>query len=209
MPSDEGYIKFQLDWQPADPVSLAEISELNDIRQRLYRYGWIGFDEQLKVGFGNLSRRDASHHGGLFLISGTQTGARPQLTGAHYTWVTHYDLAQNQLSCRGPLRASSESMTHAAAYAASAQIGAVLHIHHRAAWEAVLHQWPTTPVDVAYGTPAMAQAVQNLLGSLDTTQPQLIAMGGHEEGLLATGATAATAYAHLAQAMEEVMKRRK
>jgi L-ribulose-5-phosphate 4-epimerase len=203
---EDGYIKFDLDWQSAAPPAVAEVEAIDTYRQKLYDHRWIGYDPRLSVGYGNISRRGHSGQGGLFLISGTRTGAVPQLGPEHYTWITHYDLSANQVRCQGPIQASAETMTHAAAYEASPRIEAVLHIHHRAAWQAMRDLWPTTDPAVPYGTPDMAYAVRDLLCDLDPAQPQVIVMGGHPEGLLATGPGLEAAYQALVQAMQGCAK---
>ena len=88
------------------------------------------------TGFGNLSARSSNTN--RFYITGTATGKHPELTKNHYCLVTDYDIRQNRLSCRGPVRASAESMTHAAIYESAPDVGAVYHIHHKALWRSML-----------------------------------------------------------------------
>jgi L-ribulose-5-phosphate 4-epimerase len=68
-------------------------------------------------------------------------------------------------------------------------VNAVIHVHDEALWEASLGRVPTTPADVAYGTPAMAREIARLLVTREYAERGVAAMAGHEGGLLATGAT--------------------
>ncbi|MBI1192007.1 MAG: hypothetical protein GC205_02375 [Bacteroidetes bacterium] len=124
-----------------------------------------------------------------FIISGTQTGNRAQLDGRYYVRVLSVHAPANALRCEGPIDASSESMTHAAVYAADPNIGCVLHVHHLEHWRRLLHQVPTTAAEVAYGTPAMAQEVSRLFLETELRKEGVFAMAGHEEGLVSFGAT--------------------
>lgn len=199
---DEGYIKFQLEWKDGPSPNSSEVASLQSIREILYEKQWIGFDPQLNVGFGNISSRCAAPSDFHFLITGTQTGQHAHLRPEHFTYVSSYDFQANSLTCTGPIQASSESMTHAAAYEASSEIGAVIHIHEINAWKRLMHQIPTTSESITYGTPEMAFAVKDLLSQLDNSQPQVIVMGGHEAGLLATDAHLDIALEHLVKVME-------
>ncbi|GAB5527515.1 MAG: hypothetical protein Roseis2KO_53870 [Roseivirga sp.] len=183
---DDGVIKFQLDWQDGVAPAFQEMEQLMYWRDRMYELGLIGFDKKYEVGFGNISLLPGSLPN--FVISGTQTGHIPRLGASHYTEVTGYSIAENHLSCRGPVKASSESLTHAAIYEAKPEIKAVIHIHHDAQWEAWLDEVPTTSAEVPYGTPEMAAEIQRLFRENDKT-PEVIAMAGHQGGLISFGAT--------------------
>lgn len=189
---DEGYIKYQIHWTEAPPLSL-DLSELIRTRNLLYKRGWIGEYPDLGIGFGNVSQRCP----GGFVVSGTQTGHLPQLTEKHFSLVNRYDLDQNELWCSGPVKASSEALTHAAIYACDPSIQAVLHIHHKAWWNHLLHRVPTTSADVPYGTPEMAREVTRLFGSEGLAQAKILAMAGHEEGILSFGSSTAEALQRL------------
>jgi L-ribulose-5-phosphate 4-epimerase len=138
------------------------------------------------VGFGNLSSRVSENQ---FFITGTTTGHLSQLTERQYTLVTQYDFSRNSLSCIGPIRASSESLSHAACYESDPTIGAVIHIHSIELWEKWLNKIPTTPCDVEYGTPEMAYAIRGLCCLARNTGERILVMGGHREGILAFGET--------------------
>lgn len=112
--TDEGYIKFSCDWTKGPPFENAAIAELNKWRRPLFDAGLVGQYEDTGVGFGNMSMRSGPDV--QFVISGTQTGHLADLTGAHYAEVTNYDIEGNRITCHGPVKASSESLTHAAIY---------------------------------------------------------------------------------------------
>lgn len=188
---DEGVIKFELDWQEGPPPDPALVAVLNRWREPLYAAGLIGHYRELDVGYGNLSIRGRGD--GHFIVSGTQTGHLAQPGAEHYTLVTDYDIAANRLSCRGPVRASSESMTHAALYELSAGIGAVVHVHSATLWRRYGKRLPTTRPDVAYGTPAMADEFRRLYRDTAFAADGVAVMGGHEDGIVATGAGVAQA----------------
>ena len=179
---DEGYIKFGLEWKKTPPLEGRSWKEINRFRTWLYKKGLIG-QYSNGVGFGNLSMGSRRR----FLISGTQTGGRPRLDSRHYTWVTGYCIDHNQVFCQGPVKASSESLTHAAFYSAWDAIGAVIHVHHREKWNDLKGRMPTTDSSIPYGTPAMAETISNLLEEKYVRQKRMILMGGHEEGIITFG----------------------
>lgn len=184
---DEGYIKFDIDFTPAPPLydAAEEIAELNFYRSKMYRLGFIGaYDDG--IGFGNISKR-YSKNPQQFIISGTQTGSLAKLTDQHYTLVTSVDIPGNKLSCSGPVKASSESLTHAALYSMSPEIGAVIHIHAMELWKKLLNKVPTSAADVPYGTPAMALEMQRLYQQQGLDKLKILVMAGHEEGIITFG----------------------
>lgn len=189
--NDNGHIKFQLDWQRAPAIASDLIRELADWRQLLYDAGLIGWYHDAGIGFGNLSARLGSSNS--FVISGNSTGNLRLLGPEHFAIVTAVDLAANRITCRGPIRASSESMTHAALYALDPAIGAVVHVHSATLWEALRDEVPTTAAEVAYGTPAMARELQRLYRESDLCERRIAVMGGHFEGLVTTGQSIAEA----------------
>ena len=188
---DEGVIKFELDWEVGPAPDPALVAELNRWREPLFAAGLIGHYREADVGYGNLSIR--SRGDGHFVISGTQTGHIAAPGPEHYALVTSYDIAANRLRCRGPVRASSESMTHAALYELSAEIGAVVHVHSAALWQTLRNRLPTTRPDVGYGTPEMADEFRRLYRETEFAVGGLAVMGGHEEGIVATGCDVAQA----------------
>jgi len=184
---DEGYIKFELDWQRGLVIENADVDELIRWRRPLYSAGLIGHYDELGVGFGNLSKRSSSD--GLFVISGTQTGHLCELCPEHFALVTGFDVARNRVSCRGPIEASSESMTHAVLYEIDDAIGAVAHVHSRELWESLGGKIPTTDSKIAYGTPEMAEEFRRLFRQTTFPTGGIAVMGGHESGLIGIGHT--------------------
>jgi L-ribulose-5-phosphate 4-epimerase len=182
---DEGYIKFDSEWHRDVPLAETVIAGLNHWRQRLYAAGLIGFYEKLQVGFGNISMRYGEPV--QFIISGTQTGHMPVLSNEHYVLVTEHDVARNHVICRGPVEASSESLTHAALYDLDSAIQAVVHVHSKIMWPRLMHKVPTTDVSVFYGTPEMAHEFTRLYRDTEFAKTGIAAMAGHDEGIISIG----------------------
>lgn len=182
---DEGYIKFDIDWQRGSPPDAQTVANLNRWRKPLYEAGLIGEYTDLGIGFGNISMRSGA--AGQFVISGTQTGHLDDLGPEHYALVTGYDIAANRVSCRGQVKASSESMTHAAIYELNPAITGVVHVHNAAMWNRLINRLPTTNPDVAYGTPAMAQEFLRLYDNTDFADDGVAIMAGHDEGIISFG----------------------
>jgi ribulose-5-phosphate 4-epimerase/fuculose-1-phosphate aldolase len=180
---EEGYIKYHCDWIQEQVIKPEQIHDINKWRSMLMMKGFIGMYDN-GIGFGNISMRMDQH---VFMISGSATGGIKELTADHYALVTDFNLAQNQLTCKGMTTASSESLTHAAIYACSKETNAVVHIHHKEKWSSLLHQAATTDSSIAYGTPEMAFAIQRLIKEDKVGPSRIIVMGGHEEGLIAYG----------------------
>lgn len=181
-------------------------------RHPLRALGWLGREEGRYggYGFGNLSARVAGELAdrlGLdrtdfpFLVTGSQTGGVERLGLGGFALVERHDTAANRLWSRGEVAASSESLTHAALYAASPRVGAVLHVHAPELWrrrrELGLAE---ISAEIAYGTPEMAREVAAVAGGDSHSggggEPGgagLLAMAGHEDGILAWGPDPAAA----------------
>lgn len=185
MTIDEGYIKYDSHWTEAPATEIKPAAELERCRYPLYKAGLVGEYAELGIGFGNISRRCSGR--GQFLITGTQTGNLEHTTAEHYSLVTAFDIERNSVSCEGPVQASSEAMTHAAIYALDESIGAIVHVHNKAAWERYLNRLPSTRPDIAYGTPAMAHEFARLYAETDFQRNGVAVMAGHEEGLISFG----------------------
>ncbi|BBA34547.1 putative integral membrane protein [Methylocaldum marinum] len=190
----EGVIKYRLNFTAAPAVDHVVIAELNAWRTILYRLRLTGLDPRRYGGlaYGNASIRQGP---AAFLISGTQTGGHPRISAEHYSLVTGFDLEQNLIIAQGPIAPSSEALTHAAVYRSENGIECVLHVHSPEIWEkAETLGIPVTDPKVGYGTPEMALEVGHLV--LDSKNP-VIAMGGHEDGIIAFGGTVEEAAASL------------
>jgi len=181
----EGYIKFIINWTKSGPVIPdEELVKLTTWREILYNLGMVGADEE-GIGFGNISIRKAgSRH---FYITGSATGTLQNLNKEHYCLVTGFNLDENTLACTGPIKASSESMSHAAIYSEFPGAGAVIHIHHYLFWKNLLNRVPTTQKSVEYGTPEMAREIIRLLREPGTLEGRIIVMGGHKDGIIVYG----------------------
>lgn len=182
---DEGYVKYTSDWRPGPAPDDALVSQLNEWRRPLRAAGLIGHYDEHDVGYGNISMRAAA--AGQFVISGTQTGHLERTSGEHYALVIRSDIAANSVSSIGPVKPSSEALTHAALYALSPAINAVVHVHSSTLWRRLRDALPTTDAAIAYGTPAMAREFERLWHQSDFRQRGIAVMAGHEEGLVSVG----------------------
>ncbi|BBM83733.1 class II aldolase/adducin family protein [Candidatus Uabimicrobium amorphum] len=190
----EGVIKFELRFFPYPAVHEKNIACLNSWRNTLYEYNLIGQDPTRYdgAGFGNVSKRCPPFFQPCgkrrFFITGTQTGLKSLLTTEDYTTVLEYNIAQNMIVAEGPVKPSSESLTHGAIYDADDNIRYVFHTHSPEIWHnAKRLEIPVTHPDVEYGTVEMAQEVKRLFYHSDVAQKQIFSMGGHEDGIITFG----------------------
>ncbi len=189
MSREEGIIKFQCDWKKTKPFSDTKTVELIRFRQLLFKKKWIGCYPD-GIGYGNLSCRKSAN---TFYISGSATGDVESFGDRHISIVTEFELQENQLKCMGPVKASSESLSHAVIYQSLPEVQAVIHIHNGRLWKNNLFKAPTTPKSIPYGTPQMAEEIKTHLAS----NQGVIIMGGHEEGIIAYGPDFTTSYSLL------------
>ena len=183
---DEGVVKYRCDWEEADPVAAANIADLMTWRERLHSWGLIGVYEN-GIGFGNVSVRLGNSC--QFVISGTQTAHLSALGPESYCIVTEFNLEQNFLGCRGPVQASSESLTHAALYLHREDVGGIIHVHNPKLWQQLLFKVPTTRKEIPYGTPQMALEMFRLFEEENLAERKILAMAGHEDGIICFGST--------------------
>lgn len=184
MSQQEGVIQFKLSHRAGEAVHYAELDALSYWHERLHALHLIGQDPARYDGlaYGNMSHRLNNN---TFIISGTQTGGMSTPGAAHYAHVDNCDIANNQVRSHGPIRPSSECMSHAAIYAARADTMAIIHVHSPAIWQHhKLLGLANTPADVGYGTPEMAQAIAHSLKQFQHTDHGCIAMLGHEDGII-------------------------
>lgn len=186
---DEGVIKFQCRHEVGPAPSFDSVDALIDARQSLYKRGLIGVYED-GIGFGNISVR-LSLGGELerpqFIVSASQTGHVEQVQPKHFVVVDSYSIIENWVECTGPLKASSESLTHAMIYELFPTANAVIHVHNAEAWNALQGLVPTTGAAVPYGTVQMAREIERLLRETDLSTQKILVMAGHEEGILTFG----------------------
>jgi L-ribulose-5-phosphate 4-epimerase len=181
---DEGYIKFNSELHQTPPPSEWVVEEVNMWRDRMYALGYIGAYEG-GIGYGNISVK--SDLLSEFIVTGSGTGTIPILFADHFTRVSSYSIDANSVVCEGRIDASSESMTHAAVYACAPDARGVIHIHSRSHWEALLDKIPTTSKAAAYGTPEMAREIKRLFDETNFPEIRVMAMAGHDEGILSYG----------------------
>ena len=205
----EGVVKFELHFTRAAPPDFAPLRALNTWRTLLHRLGLIGQEPARYggVGFGNVSQRLVGDPTG-FVITGTQTGGLAALTAGQYTVIDACDIERNRVVAHGPIEPSSESLTHAMLYRLSPDIHYVFHVHAPLLWRrAQALGIACTRPDVAYGTPAMAAEMECLCRAGDLARQGIVAMGGHEDGVVALGASADDAGLTLVRALLKALAR--
>jgi len=186
------YIKFSCERVAAEITSFEGLAELNAHRRKLLQLGLIGVDPN-GIRFGNLSVRDGATDN--FYVTGSATAGIQELTLADCAKVVACDFERNCVRYEGSALPSSESLTHAAIYKSDATAGAVIHCHDSKLWAAVLNQAPTTSRAAEYGTPQLAYEIMQLFKRTDV--PKIIAMAGHEAGILTFGKDLEEAFAVL------------
>jgi len=215
---DEGVIKFSAT-HTQEPLSArrhgAMVCTLAAWREIMMKTQLVGQDANLYggAGYGNISARVGPPSSGrgqrAMLITGTQTGGLRRVGLDHFCLVERYDYKRNHVHSRGLIQPSSESMTHGAIYDLSPHIRFVFHGHGAVIWrQAQALRIPTSDPSVAYGTPAMAEEVHRLYRASSLAEKGILAMGGHEDGIIVFGATAEQAgqvlISYLARAYERV-----
>jgi ribulose-5-phosphate 4-epimerase/fuculose-1-phosphate aldolase len=215
---DEGVIKFTADHQSTElaPRLYGETcARLIAWREILFQTGLVGQDPARYggAGYGNVSGRVGGLPGNpgarAFLVTGTQTGGRPCMALADFCVVQEYDDERNWVRSQGPIRPSSESMTHGAIYDLSPVIRFVLHAHCPVIWkQARALRIPETDARVPYGTPEMAREVKRLYRSTALPDLRIFSMAGHEDGIIVFGRTVEEAgevmIRYLARAYERI-----
>jgi hypothetical protein len=190
MSEDEGVIKFNLSFEITSADLRHDFSDLDHWHQTLKQATILGQDDQRYggLGFGNLSERLPDRS---FLISGTQTGSLDRLEPEHYSRVLKVDLVGNRVWAQGRVKPSSESLTHAVIYRLDTNIRFVFHVHSPDIWRnrEVLFL-PETTVDIPYGTIEMASAVRQLSDAGAFRERRILAMAGHEDGIISFAETA-------------------
>jgi L-ribulose-5-phosphate 4-epimerase len=93
-------------------------------------------------------------------------------------------------------------LTHGAIYDLSTHIRVVLHAHAPMIWRRARElRLPTTDAAIGYGTVGMAREVQRLYQQTALSERQILAMGGHEDGVIAFGKNAEEAGGILVQTL--------
>lgn len=199
----EGVIKFKYSLKKSLPLQEETYIELEKWRAIFFKMNLIGEYKSEKVGYGNISKR-LRKTGDEFVISGTQTGKLPHLDGMGYTKIIKCDLKKMNLEALGPIAPSSESLTHFAVYHTCPQVSFVFHVHHKGMWDFMLkNNFDATPSNIDYGTQEMATEVKKLIGQKSSG---IIAMAGHQDGIISYGATAEEAGKIILETMKESRK---
>ena len=195
MNEKEGVVKYTLQYSVGPAIEFSGLAELNAWRKLLYKLGLIGEDPNRYggVGFGNLSIRVppfvAPPRARRFLITGTQTGSKLELSSSNYSLVTHSDPEGNRLVAEGPVAPSSEALTHGMVYALDEHIRVVMHVHSPDIWKHADELGiAATSRRATYGTPEMAAEVRQLLQT-GAAHGHILVMGGHEDGVISFGET--------------------
>jgi len=184
MNQEEGTIKFNCIWEKTGPVVPQDVFlTLNKWRCAMFDLHLIGAYAN-GVGYGNISLRVQGSR--YFFITGSATGNFERSAPEHYALVTSCNFKKNSVICSGPVKASSESLSHAAIYECRKNIGAVIHIHHLKMWEKLLDQEPATSFEFQFGTPEIALEIKNLVFKQGTSMG-VVVMAGHKEGILFYG----------------------
>ncbi len=197
---DEGAIKFHAEHRD-ETLSARRFGELVcqlvAWREILALTRLVGQEPALYGGFGygNVSGRTGAPGNARgrrsFLITGTQTSGRRCVGLEDFCRVESYDEKRNRVVSRGAVLPSSESMTHGAIYDLGPHIRFVFHAHSAVIWQRARElRLPTTDAAVPYGTPEMAREVARLSRTTALLEKQILAMGGHEDGILAFGRSA-------------------
>ena len=188
MKDDEGETKYKENYTKAKALTNSQISELNRMRNLLFDCGFIGQDNSRYkgYGYGNASCRMGTDQ---YIITGRQTGGIERLTNQHYTVVLDSKSELNSVDSKGPIRASSEAMTHGVLYKLDRSINFVCHGHYPLIWNnSDFLELPTTNDHVKYGTPEMADEVRRLYRESNLKDKRIFSMGGHEDGIISFGA---------------------
>ncbi len=181
----EGVIKFNCYWTQSGPVISDEpFNILNYWREVLFNMDLIGAYEN-GVGFGNMSCRLGDSN--KFYITASATGEIPVLEPGHYVRVEGCNFEDNAVRCTGPLKASSESLTHGAIYRADPGTNAIIHVHSMELWEKLIDRVPTTKKEFDYGTPGLALDIFRLFKETNVIEKRILVMGGDPSGIITFG----------------------
>lgn len=191
----EGVIKYTLSHEWGSLLSLFEkkiehtldwslLTTVDEVRTVLHDAHLIGAYPS-GISYGNISLRVENG----FLISGSGTGLSRVLGLEGYSFVLSCIPEKNQVISYGPVHPSSESMTHAAIYRACSEAQCVIHVHSASLFNVLLSKpIPRTPASIAYGTPELFWAVNDLVSAFPE-ESGLFITAGHIEGIFAYAPT--------------------
>jgi ribulose-5-phosphate 4-epimerase/fuculose-1-phosphate aldolase len=212
----EGVTQFEAvhQFRPLEAHTCAEpVQELAAWREILTRLGLLGqHPERYEgLGYGNVSARlgpmGNASPAPRYLITGTQTGGKRIVGLGDFCVVERCEVGANRVASYGPVAPSSESLTHGALYEAGPSIRVVLHGHCPEIWRQArrLHL-PGTAPHAQNGTQEMAREVRRLYRESAASELGLLVMGGHEDGVLAFGRSAAEAGSALVRQLARALE---
>jgi L-ribulose-5-phosphate 4-epimerase len=211
MSETEGVIQYQLAYTAAELESTDGLDEIIAWRRMLRLLGLVGQDPVRYggFGFGNISlclqRESQTPDRPPFVITGSQTGHLAEFAPQNFAEVVDWDTNRNWVEARGPARPSSEALSHAAVYAASGDVGCVMHAHSPDIWRHASElPFATTPVEATCGTPRMAREVRRVVQSDPSSR--ILIMLGHEDGVIAWGVSAEAAGVTLLTALAQAYR---
>ena len=199
----EGVIKFRLHHERR-PLERHRFEEacvtLDALRASVRRVGALGRDPDRYdgAGFGNVSLRlgpaAVQNGAATMLITGSQTGGLARVFLEHLAVVRRSDDVGQEVWSFGLTEPSSEAMTHSAIYDLDRSIRFVVHGHCPALWRRAAELGvPCTAESVRYGTAEMAAEMRRLYRESRLPSVGVLAMRGHEDGVVAFGHRAAEA----------------
>ncbi len=194
MTTAEGTIQFRYRLGApgtADSVDADRFARMAAWRTILRQLDLIGRQPNRYDGYayGNLSVRDCNQ-ANRFFVTASQTGGEAAFERTHLVRIDRWNAPHFEVDATGTAAPSSESITHGMLYAADPSIAWVMHVHSPAIWRAAIRlRLPVTGETVAYGSPAMANAVAGLLDR-HRDRPLVFATLGHLDGVFACGSSA-------------------
>jgi ribulose-5-phosphate 4-epimerase/fuculose-1-phosphate aldolase len=179
--------KFHTRFTRSEPPAAANVAELIPWCRRFAQLGLVG------QAMGNLSLRSAH---GLII---TPTGTDPlTITPELLVEVMQVDIAKRELVAVGIREPSSESLLHAAIYAARPEINAIFHGHSGPLLAAADRLGiPVTAREQPYGTPALVAEVLAVARQCD-----FLVMRNH--GFVALGKSAAQAGRRVEEVLQQL-----
>lgn len=192
MQTQEGVIKYRLEYTKSAAIKFKQCESLTKWRNSLFELGLIGRQAGRYNGdaYGNVSCRH-NNNASSFIITGTQSSHLPVITNEHYSHVLGCDLKHNQLTACGPVKPSSEALTHFAVYESDNDIQFVFHVHSPEIWKMSQQlEIPETDANIQYGTVEMADCIEKILRNDKLKSKHIICMKGHQDGILSFAETA-------------------
>lgn len=185
---EEGIIKFKIERRKSYfSIGAPLYEDIDNARKKLRYYNLIGQYADLKLGYGNISKRLNEKE---FLISGSQTGHLESLNGSFWSVIEDSDFDNNSVKCKGAIEPSSETLSHSAFYAFNMSINCVIHIHQKILWlELIKNGYPNTSPSAEYGSRILYKELIEIIKNNYKSDPIVIVMRGHEDGILFAGSS--------------------